>query len=157
MCTGVEIALLASAGASAGMSVMSGMQQKEMNKFQAEQAEADAVTAKGEAQVRAEKIREQAKAQAAAARAALAASGVSLDSQSASLINKDIISRGEEDAFTGIDDSLDMASRLRASAKTLRTAGKQAMVAGIANAGSTALSTYAGYKSGWYGSPQGTT
>lgn len=149
---GVETALIIAATASAGASVMSGMQQRQTNKFQASQAQADADAAEGAAQVTADKLRERSKAQAAAARAALAASGASLDSQTATLINKDIIKRGEQDAVVGIDDSMDAASRLRTSAKTLRSAGNAAMVAGVANAASTTLSTYAGYKSGWYGS-----
>lgn len=146
MCTGIEIALIASAGVSAGASVMSGMQQKEISKGQARQAEADANAAKGEAQVRADMIRKITQQKAASARAAIAASGGSLDSASASLINTDIVKRGEMDALTGVNDGMDTASRLRASAKSLRTAGSQAAVAGVVNAGTTALSTYANHQ-----------
>ena len=148
---GVETALIIAATVSAGASVMSGMQQKEISKGQARQADADANAAKGDAQVRAEMIRKVTQQKAASARAAIAASGGSLDSATASLINKDIVQRGEMDALIGVNDGMDTASRLRASAKSLRTAGSQAAVAGVVNAGTSALSTYAGYQAGWYG------
>lgn len=149
---GVETAIIIAAAASAGSSVMSGVQQRKMSNYQAKQAEADAEAEKGAAIVRAENIRKITQQKASSARAAIAASGASLDSQTATLINKDIVKRGETDAIVGIDDSQDAASRLRASATSLRSQGNQALVAGIANAGSTALSTYAGVQSGWYGS-----
>jgi len=150
MCDPVTIAVAATA-VSAGTSVMSGYQQKQMNKFKASQAEADAEAGKGEAMVRAEKIRKHTQARAASARAALAASGVDVGSESATLINKDIIKRGEEDALVGIDDSLDAARRLKASATTLRSAGNQAVIGGLAKAGSSVLDGYAKYNNGWYG------
>lgn len=152
MCDPVTLAIAATA-VSAGSSVMSGVQQRSMNRFQAEQAEADADAEKGAAIVRAEKIRKHTQSRAASARAALAANGASLDSESATLINNDIVKRGEEDAITGINDSLDAASRLRTSASTLRRAGNQALVAGIANAGSTVLR--ANSQSGWHGRVEG--
>lgn len=148
---GVETALIVAATVGAGASVMSGMQQREISKGQAKQAEADANAAKGEAQVRADMIRKITQQKAASARAAIAAGGGSLDSATASLINKDIVQRGEVDALIGVNDSMDTASRLRAQASSLRTAGSQAAVAGVVNAGTTALGTYAGYKAGWYG------
>ena len=149
---GVETALLVAAGVSAGSSVLSGFQQRKMNRYQANQTEADANAEKGAAIVRAENIRKITQQQAASARASIAASGAGLNSETASLINKDIIKRGESDALVGIDDAKDVASRLRATASSLRTAGNQALVGGIANAATTTLGTYAGYKSGWYGS-----
>jgi hypothetical protein len=148
---GVETALIVAAVASAGASVMAGQQQKEVYKGQAKQAEADANAAKGDAKVRAEMIGKITQQKAASARAAIAASGGSLDSASATLINTDIVKRGEMDALIGVNDGMDTASRLRASAKSLRTAGSQAAVAGVVNAGTSALSTYAGYQAGWYG------
>jgi hypothetical protein len=148
---GVETALIVAATVGAGASVMSGMQQREISKGQAKQAEADANAAKGEAQVRADMIRKNTQQKAASARAAIAAGGGSLDSATASLINTDIVKRGEMDALTGVNDGMDTASRLRAQASSLRTAGNQAAVAGVVNAGTTALSTYAGYQAGWYG------
>jgi hypothetical protein len=152
---GVETALIVATVASAGASVMSGVQQHKMSNYQAKQSEADAEAIKGEAIVRAENIRKLTQEKAASARAAIAASGASLNSETASLINKDIIKRGESDAIVGVDDSLDAASRLRASATSLRSQGNQAMIAGVTNAASSTLSTYAGYKSGWYGTTGG--
>lgn len=152
---GVETALIIATVASASASVMSGVQQRKMSNYQANQSEADAEAAKGEAINRAESIRKLTQQKAASARASIAASGASLDSQSASLINKDIIKRGESDAIVGIDDSLDAASRLRASASSLRSQGNQALVAGFTNAATSTLGTYAGVKAGWYGTAGG--
>lgn len=151
MCTGAEIALIGAAVAGTGSAIYSGEQQKDLADYQAKQANADADTERQAAEIRGDKIREKAKSHAASVRASLAASGVSLDSVSANLINKDIIQRGEEDALVGNNDSADAASRLRAQASALRAQGRGAQVAGYAKAGSTALSGYAGYKGGWYG------
>lgn len=154
MCTGAEIALIGAAAIGAGSAIYSGQQQKAAAEYQADQAEADAIAEKGAAQVRAEKIRERARTQAAAARAAIAASGMNVNSQTSDLINEDIIRRGEMDAETGVNDSLDAAARLRAQATSLRSSGSAAQTAGYANAASTALTAYGGYKSGWYGSTE---
>ena len=51
MCTGVEIALVASSVLAAGGAVASGQQQKKMANYQAAQAEADADAAKASARV----------------------------------------------------------------------------------------------------------
>lgn len=150
MCDPITLAVAAT-GLSATSSVLGGMQQSAMMKGQAAQANADADAERGAAMVRAEKIRKMAKSQAASARASLAAGGVNLDSASASLINKDIIERGEQDALTNINDATDTAGRLRAQAKSLRSAGKQAVVGGLAQAGSSVLGTYANYKNNWKG------
>ncbi|MBU0537475.1 MAG: hypothetical protein KKF24_01215 [Gammaproteobacteria bacterium] len=154
MCTGAEIALIGAAVVGTGSAIYSGEQQKDLADYQAKQANADANAERQAAEIRGEKIREKAKSHAASVRASLAASGVSLDSVTANLINKDIIQRGEEDAIIGNNDSADAASRLRAQASVLRTQGRGAQVAGYAQAGSTALSGYAGYKGGWYGGAQ---
>jgi hypothetical protein len=76
MCTGVEIALVASSVLAAGGAVASGQQQKKMANYQAAQAEADAEASKAAAKVEAERIRKAGRQQASAANAALAASGV---------------------------------------------------------------------------------
>ena len=68
----VETMLIVGALASAGGAIASGVQQKKMLGAQADQANADADAAAGAARVKANKIREQGKKQAAAARAALA-------------------------------------------------------------------------------------
>lgn len=150
MCTGAEVALLVSAGVSAGSAIYSGEQQKDLADYQARQARADADAQKQAADIQAEKLRERAKRVAASARAALAASGVSLDSETAVAINKDIIERGEMDASTAQFDGLDAASRLRSQAQALRMQGNSARVAGYAQAGSAIVSY--GNTAGWYGS-----
>lgn len=149
MCTGVEIALIAGTAISAGSAVAAGEQQKDMANYQAKQAQADARAEQDAAEIQGDKIREHSKRVASAARAAMAASGLSLESETANAINADIIKRGEKDALTGIDDSADMASRLRAQAQGLKLAGRSAQVAGYAKAGSSVLST--GYTAGWWG------
>ncbi len=153
MCDPVTLAIIATT-VSAGSAVMSGQQQKETANYQARQADADAEAEKGAAAVRAQKIREITRQRAASATAATAASGLDVDSTSANLINADIIKRGEMDALTGIDDSMDQASRLRAQAQGLRIGGKQAQMAGYAQAVGSAISTTSQVKSGWYGNNQ---
>lgn len=154
MCDPISVALIATS-VTAGSAIYSGYQQKEMANYQAAQARADANAEEQAAAIRAEKIREQAKRQASSVRAALAASGVSIDSESANLINKDTIRRGELDAITGVNDATDAAGRLRAQATSLRYAGNSAVVAGYASAAGTALTSYSAYKSGWYGGDRG--
>lgn len=70
MCTGVEIALVASSVLAAGGAVVQGQQQQKMANYQAAQAEADADAAKAAAKVQAEKIRKAGQHQAAQANAA---------------------------------------------------------------------------------------
>ena len=153
MCTGLEIALITSAGISAGGAIASGVNQKKMLGAQADQANADADAAAGAARVKANKIREQGKKQAAAARAALAASGVNVDLGTSVLINDDINTQSEKDALLGIDNAKDAASRLRNQATLLNMEGSAAQTAGIVNAGATVLS--AGAQSKWMGANPG--
>ena len=150
MCTGAEIALIFATTVSAGAAIQSGEQQKDYNAYLAKQAEYDADTERQAGEIRAEQRREQARRVAATARANLAASGVDIDSETANAINADIIRRGEIDALTGVDDSLDTAGRLRQQAAGLRLQGRQAQTAGYAQAAST-IASY-GANSGWYGS-----
>lgn len=150
MCDPITLAVAAT-GLSATSSVLGGMQQSAMMKGQAAQANADADAEKGAAMVRAEKIRKMTKSNAASARAALAASGVSLDSQTSTMINQDILKRGEEDAQVNINDATDTASRLRASARSLKSSARQAVIGGIASGVGSVLQTGAAIKSGWYG------
>lgn len=151
MCTGAEIALIAAAAAGTGSAIYSGQQQEKLAEYQAAQSEADANTEKQAAQIRGDKIRERAKSQAASIRASLAASGVSLDSVTANMINKDVIQGAEEDALIGINDASDAAGRLRAQAGVLRIQGRNAKIAGYAKGASSALSAYSGSQGGWYG------
>ena len=75
MCTGVEIALVASSVLAAGGAAASGIQQQKMANYQADQANADAEAARASARVQADRIRKAGREQAAQANAALAASG----------------------------------------------------------------------------------
>lgn len=146
MCTGVEAALIASAVVGTGSALYSADTQQNAYQAQAKQQQADALAAQQQAKLEAQKVREAAKAQAARARLAMAAAGVSLDSQSALDINKDIIEGGEKDAATTVNDGSDMAARLRAQATASRIKGDAAKVAGYGEAASTALSGYSIYK-----------
>ena len=153
MCDPVTLGYLAlgASGISAVSSIQSGRQQEAIADYQADQAEADAETAKQAAQIEGDKHREKVKRLAASARAAIAAAGFSLDSVTAEAINFDIIKRGEEDALINIKDAGDAASRLRAQADALRIGGNNAKTAGYAQAASSLLGTYAQAKGGWYG------
>lgn len=138
-------------GISAGSSIASGYQQNQMASYQAKQANADAQAQKDAGEIEAEKIRDRAKRIAATARANLAASGISIDSPTANLINKDLIERGELDASTAVNNADDAASRLRQRAEALKLEGQGAIYQGYAGAAKSAISTY-GKSKGWYGS-----
>jgi pyruvate/2-oxoglutarate dehydrogenase complex dihydrolipoamide acyltransferase (E2) component len=148
MCTGAEVALLATMAGSTAIQVS---QQKKLSDFQADQANANADAEKQAGELRAEKARERAKHIAASARAALAASGIDLDSVSANLINKDIVERGEKDAFVQELNAEDRATALRQQADVFNLQGDQAVVAGVANLSSSAISTGVRKDGSWYG------
>lgn len=76
MCTGLEVAVIGSSVLAAGGAVAGGIQQQKMANYQADQANADAETARASARVQADRIRKAGREQAAQANAALAASGV---------------------------------------------------------------------------------
>lgn len=148
MCTGAEVALLAATVASTAATVE---HQKDVAEFQADQARARADTEKQAGEIRAEKARERAKRVASSARAAMAASGVDIDSVTGNLINKDIIMRGEEDAFAETLNAQDRATALRQQADVFNMRGRQAQTAGAANIATTAISTGARSNGSWYG------
>ena len=148
MCTGAEVALLVAAGASTAITVHN---QKEQADFQADQAKANAETERQAGEIKAQKARERARRVAASARAAIAASGLDVNSVSANLINKDIIERGEEDAFVQTLNAEDRASALRQQANVFKLEGKQAVSSGVARFGSSAVSAGARSDGTWYG------
>lgn len=148
MCTGAEIALL---GTAIGGTAIQVSQQKKLADFQADQANANANTEKQAGEIRAEKARERARHIAASARASLAASGLDLDSVTANLINQDIVKRGEEDAFTQTLNAEDRATALRQQADVFNLRGDQAVVSGVANVASSAISTGVRKDGSWYG------
>lgn len=148
MCTGAEIALIAVAAGGTAITVKN---QKDIADFQAEQAKANAQAEKDAGEIRAEQARERARRIAASARASLAASGLDIDSITGNLINKDIIMRGEQDAFAQTLNAEDRATALRQQADVFKLRGDQAVSSGVANFSSTAISTGARKDGTWYG------
>ncbi|MEC5375444.1 hypothetical protein [Pseudocitrobacter sp. MW920760] len=149
MCTGVEVALVASSVLAAGGAVYSGQQQKKMSNYQAAQAEADAEASKAAAKVEAERIRKAGRAQAAAANASLAASGVDTGEGTALRIQSDIVGDAEQDAYQTILNGANQSARLNAQAQADRISGKNASTSGYINAGSSLLSAGGTAYNGW--------
>lgn len=149
MCTGVEIALVASSVLAAGGAVASGQQQKKMANYQAAQAEADADAAKASARVEAERIRKAGRQQASAANAALAASGVETGEGTALRVTSGITGDAEQDAYQTILNGVNSSNRLQAQAQADRISGSNAATAGNISAGSSLLSTGGTAYSGW--------
>lgn len=127
MCTGAEAALLV---ASIGSTAIAVEQQRDVAKFQAGQARANADAEKQAGEIRAQKARDRAQRLASTARATLAASGIDIDSVTANLINKDILIRGERDAFVETLDAEDRATALRQQADIFSLRKQQATIAG---------------------------
>ncbi|EKZ6150141.1 hypothetical protein YA29_04960 [Klebsiella aerogenes] len=149
MCTGVEIALVASSVLAAGGAAYSGQQQKKMANYQAAQAEADAEASKAAAKVEADRIRKAGREQAAAANASLAASGVETGEGTALRITSGITEDAEQDAFQTILTGNNQGARLNAQAQADRISGKNSAMAGNISAGSSLLSAGGTAYSGW--------
>ncbi|CAH5190036.1 hypothetical protein U4P18_18590 [Klebsiella pneumoniae] len=149
MCTGVEIALVASSVLAAGGAVASGQQQKKMANYQAAQAEADAEASKAAAKVEAERIRKAGRQQASAANAALAASGVETGEGTALRVTSGIAGDAEQDAYQTILNGVSSSNRLQAQAQADRISGSNAATAGNISAGSSLLSAGGTAYSGW--------
>ena len=149
MCTGVEIALVASSVLAAGGAVYSGQQQKKMSNYQAAQAEADAQASQKAARVEADRIRKAGARQAAAANAAAAASGVEAGEGTALRVTSGIAGDAEQDAYQTIFNGINTSNRLRSQAQADRISGSNAATAGYINAGSSLLSAGATAYSGW--------
>lgn len=149
MCTGVEIALVASTVLASAATVASGQQQKKMANYQAEQAQADADATAAAAKVEAEKIRKAGAAQAAQANAAYAASGVETGSGSALRITSDIVGDAEEDAYTTLVNGGNSAARLKAQAQASRISGSNAATAANISAAGSLLQAGSTAYSGW--------
>ncbi|WP_158785147.1 hypothetical protein [Pantoea sp. BAV 3049] len=149
MCTGVEVALVASTVLATAGTVASAQQQKKMANYQAAQAEADADAAAGAAKVEAARIRKAGQAQAAQANAAYAASGVATGEGSALRITSGIVGDAEEDAYTTLVNGGNTAARYNAQAQADRISGSNAATAGYINAGSTLLQAGSTSYSGW--------
>ena len=149
MCTGVEIALVASSVLAAGGAVASGQQQKKMANYQAAQAEADAEASKAAAKVEAERIRKAGRQQASAANAALAASGVETGEGTALRVTSGITGDAEQDAYQTILNGVNSSNRLQAQAQADRISGSNAATAGNISAGSSLLAGGSKAYNGW--------
>ncbi len=145
MCTGLEIALLASAAVSAGGAVYSGVQQKEAADTNAELARRQGDQEKDAAVAQAEKIRKAARAQAGQANAALAASGVAIGEGTAVRINEQIYRDSEDDAYSTLLTGTRRQQSGNDQAGILINQGNAAMTSGTINAGASVLSAGASY------------
>lgn len=155
MCTGVEIALVASSVLAAGGAVASGQQQKKMANYQASQAEADAEASKAAAKVEAERIRKAGRQQASAANAALAASGVETGEGTALRVTSGITGDAEQDAYQTIFNGINTSNRLQSQAQADRISGSNAATAGYINAGSSLLASGGKGYDGWKKAKEG--
>lgn len=144
MCTGLEPVLL---GITAGTTAISAISQSQSLKSQAAMQDNQANQQAQLGEIEADQAREDAKRSAARVRAAMANSGVSVDSASATLINQDIIKRGEKDAQVTINNAADKATQLRFAASLDRMRSNQALIAGAAGATSTAITQ--AHQFGW--------
>lgn len=138
-----------------------------MGDYQKRQAEADAAVQQSEAQLQARQIRAAGDRQRSSARASLAASGVTVGSGTAELIDKEINANSEEDALLSIYQGDNRAMQIRAGGKIAADEGaatgrylqgvssdylrkgKNAQTAGYFNAASSALSGAGKAYSSW--------
>jgi len=150
MCTGAEIALIATAVVGTTSAIYSGQVQKETAEVNAELARREGDAAKDAAVAQAEKIRKAARAQEGQANAALAASGVAVGEGTPIIINEDIIKRSEDDAYSTLLTGNRQRQTANNQAGVLQYQGQAAQTAGTLNAASSLLSTYSTYK-GWQG------
>jgi hypothetical protein len=152
MCTGLEIALLASTAITATSSIQQGREAKKMGEYQQAQAQADSQAEREAASVRADKIRKAGQAQRSAARSSLARSGVVADAGTALTIQDSIVSGSEEDALSEILSGGYRSRRLEQEGDLANRAGENAMTAGILGAGKSLLAgayEYGRGKPGW--------
>lgn len=118
-----------------------------MGEYQKQQAEADASVAASEAQLQAWQIRKAGDRQRSEARASIAASGVTVGTGTAEIIDKDINASAEEDALMSIYQGDVRAGQIRQGGAisefnglSAQARGKNAQSAGYINAGASALS-----------------
>lgn len=146
----------------------------DMGLYQQRQAEADAAVQQSEAQLQARQIRDAGARQRSSARASMAASGVTVGTGTAELIDKEINANAEQDALLSIYQGDNRALQIRAGGKIAadegaatgrsldarsadltnlaadyRTKGKNAQTAGYMNAASSALSGAGKAYSSW--------
>lgn len=155
MCTGIEVALVASSVLAAGGAVAAGQQQKKMANYQANQAEADAEASRAAAKVEAERIRKAGREQASQANAALAGSGVETGAGTALRITSDITGDAEQDAYQTILNGTNQGARLSSQAQADRISGRNSATSGYINAGSSLLAAGGTSYSGWKKAKEG--
>lgn len=151
MCTGIELAMLASTAISAGAAVSAGMQQQAAADTNAELARREAASQETAAATQAERIRRAGRAQVGEANAALAASGVDLGSTTAIRIGEEITRNAESDAYATILSGKRQATTARDQAAISEWQGSNAATSGLINGAATALGGYgrAKYGSNW--------
>lgn len=124
---------------SAAGSLASGYQQKKMADFQADEANYQASVERDNAKAEAEKIRTLKERQRGSARAALAGAGVDVGDGSAVVIDEDISTRYEQDAFAALLTGDRRGRAMNNQASMYKTAGKNAMWGGVVDAGKSVL------------------
>ena len=145
MCSGVEIAMIASAVVGTGTAIYSGQVQKETAEVNAELQRREGDAARDAAVAQAEKIRKAGAAQASQANAALAASGVAVGEGTPLRINENIYQNAEDDAYSTLLTGKRQQQAANDSAGMLEYQGNAAQTVGYLNAASTVLSTAASY------------
>lgn len=155
MCEPTTIIMAAGLVVSAYMAYDAGQTQKEFAEYEAKQAEADARTEAGVAEVEAARIRKAAAFARAEAAAGAAVSGINVGSGTSLAINRDITERAEEDAFLTIAGGADRAARGRADASLSRARGRAAARAGQLGAASQGLKAAGTAYTGWKTHQQG--
>lgn len=127
MCTGVEVALLVAAAASAAGTVAQGKEARRQAGLQAEIADRQAARARQEAEVEAAAIRRQRSRDAAALRARLAASGIDVSTGSPLLALESQAADTELAALSAINRGDDIAAGHRVSAALSLQRGRDAL------------------------------
>lgn len=149
MCTGVEIALVASSVLAAGGAVASGQQQKKMANYQAAQAEADADAAKASARVEAERIRKAVASRPPPLTLRRRRQAVETGEGTALRVTSGIAGDAEQDAYQTILNGVNSSNRRRRRLQADRISGSNAATAGNISAGSSLLSAGGTAYSGW--------
>ncbi|MCM1957918.1 hypothetical protein NCZ17_00845 [Acinetobacter modestus] len=119
------------------------------NKYQADQANADAEAAKGQGRVEAERIRNEKKKAQSAARAAVAENGLSVNDGTALTINDSIEQSANYDAAMSEISGFNSSQRLKAEASMHRKNANTALATGILDTAAQAGKGYNSYKNGW--------
>jgi hypothetical protein len=143
---GVETALIAATGLSAGSSFYQGYLGHQEGKYQQAQDNADATAAVEAGKVEASRIRRITQQRRASARAALAGSGVQADVGTGEDIQRQIVQEGEQDALTTILNGQNTGQRLRAEGSAASRFGRNALVGSAFSAAADVTQGYGRWK-----------